>query len=65
MIPWPEEQPGDVSSAGRAQESLPPWVLDIVESFSSLVAQFGSLCKESELYLGATSVAPYWFIKHL
>lgn len=58
MIPWSEEQSGDVSSLGRTQESLPPWILDIVELFSSLVAQFGFLCKESELYLSATFVTP-------
>lgn len=65
MIPWSEEQSGDVTSLGRAQESLPPWILDVVELFSSLAAQFGFICKESELYLGVVSVAPHWFIKHL
>lgn len=65
MIAWSEEQSGDVTSLGRTQESLPPWILDIVELFSPLVAQFGFLCKESELYLGVTSVAPHRFIKYI
>lgn len=55
MVPWSEEQSGDVT---KTQESLPPWILDIVELYFSLVDQFGFLCKESETYLGVTSAAP-------
>lgn len=65
MIPWAEEQSRVVVSAGRAQASLPPCILDMVELFSSFVAQFAFTYKQSELYLGITSVAPHWFIKYL
>lgn len=65
MIPWSEEQSRVVVSAGRVQASLPPCILDMVELFSSFIAQFAFTCKQSELYLGITSVAPHWFIKYL
>lgn len=46
-------------SVGRAQAPLPPWILDMVELLSSFIAQFAFTCKQSELYLGTTSVAPH------
>lgn len=48
-----------MASVGRAQAPLCPWILDIIELFSSFTAQFAFMSKQRELYLVITSAAPH------